>query len=389
MASSSRRVSKGSAKPPVFHTPIRKRQKKKTKAELLLEATERHTEKIRNTPTFDRYGREHREGTPIGSGDKQWRLQHGIGAKYSPKTPFLGIGISRDSFLPNECRVNDRMAMRMTPRSAKLSNEQIAFAKKYRFWTDSDWMLKFKMVCKRVAPIEILGLSKNLGIELRPLIYKRAGYTLQDKRAANAHFGGSTREQMLRAQLWQGDITASASDVFYFPSYKLIDKTAPSVLYGSNGPEYWKAKYDAELELDRQEAAPRVPHWSENLEMPQTMGTPNVEAQIPTAPAFSFGSSDRPPINGAQGGKGVNPPIYNVKIHNDPQFLPRYKTFGAKYRSMGYGENERRAKSRVPKSTEWGAEYKQKTEKVKNPARFGKLLAPKNTLPYAKYKLFG
>ena len=127
---------------------------------------------------------------------------------------------------------------------------------------------------------------------------------------------------------------------------------------------------------------------SQNLEMPQTMGTPNVEAGIPTAPAFSFGTSKRPPINGAQG-KGVNPPIYNVLIHNDPQFLPRYKTFGSKYRSMGYGERERRATSRVPKSTEWGPEYQPKTGKVKNPARFGKLLAPKNSLPYSKYKLFG
>ena len=137
--------------------------------------------------------------------------------------------------------------------------------------------------------------------------------------------------------------------------------------------------------IEQQEAAPREPHWSEQLEMPQTMGTPNIE--VPTAPAFTFGTSERPPINGAQG-KGVNPPIYNVLFHNDPRYLPRYTTFGAKYRSMGYGEKDRQ-KSRVPKSKEWGPIYEPKTEKVLNPARFGKLLAPKNSLPYSKYKLFG
>ena len=390
MGDSVRRLSKGSKKQAMVITPVNRktsmRKKKiKTKQELFEEASERRIEMIRQTPMYDRFGREYKDGTPLGSGDKQWRMQYGIGAKYSPKTPLLGIGIARDSFLPSECRVNEKAAMRNTPRSTKLTKEQKEFAKENGYDSNEEFMTQFRLVCKRVAPIETLGMTKELNLQLRPLIYKRAGYALQDKRASNAHFGYSTREQMLKSQLWQGDIQASASDVFYFPSYKLLDKRQPSFLYGTKGPDYWKAKHEAEEQKWHEDGAPREPHWSEHTEMPKTIGTVNFDARVPTAPSFSFGASKRPLIGG---GGSMNPPIYNVHIENDPNFLPRYKTFGERYRSMGYGEKER-TKSRVPKSTEWGPVYVPKTGKTLNPARFGKLLAPKNSLPYSHYKLYG
>jgi hypothetical protein len=57
-------------------------------------------EHIRQNPRLDRYGRPIVDGTPLGSGDKSWRLHYGFAGYESVKTPILGIGIPRDSFLP-------------------------------------------------------------------------------------------------------------------------------------------------------------------------------------------------------------------------------------------------------------------------------------------------
>jgi len=351
--------------------------------------TEEKLDKIRRTPVIDRYGRAHYNGTPIGSGDKAWRLQHGIGAKYSRQCSMLGIGISRDSFLPSECKVNDKSAMRDTPRSTKLSNETYKWARKYGFDKNEQFMKQLRFVQKRVVsvdnlPVELTELQKQ---ELFQCVYKIANYSLQDKRQPAPPMGTATREQMLKAQLWLGDISASSSDVFYFPSYKATDKRLPRTVFGPPNQQDWIMKRKKEEARSKEEASARTPHWSENTEMPQTMGTPNVDARIPTAPAFTFGTSERPPINGAQA--LVSPPIYNVPFENDPRFLPRYKTFGANYRSMGYGEQSKnRTKSRRPKSTEWGAPMPEPhVGKVKSPTRFGLILTPK--VSYAKYKLFG
>ena len=81
-------------------------------------------EQIRQTPQTDRYGRPVVDGSPIGNGDSNWRLHYGVGGYSGVHTPMLGIGISRDSFLPTECRENEKNAQRVldvakhTPRSS-------------------------------------------------------------------------------------------------------------------------------------------------------------------------------------------------------------------------------------------------------------------------------
>ena len=402
-----RRVSKGSIKSsrPLIslaagstsvhartHPQQKNKKENKTRDELFEEQTERRIEAIRRTPVIDRFGRAHSAGTPLGIGDKQWRRQHGIGAKYSPKPPFLGIGISRDSFLPSECKLNEKRAMRTTPRSSKLPQEVRRWATRAKGsgWQQHDKAFDsaLRLVAKRVAGIDSLfefGITPEQAQELRPLIYKFASYSLLDRRPPNAHFGHATREQMLKSQLWQGDITTSASDVFYFPSYKLVDPTPISpMLGGGPDPGEWRRKRAAEAAREAEAAAPREAHWSEHTEMPRTFGVANFDARVRTAPKFSFGTSQRPPINGAQ--STVNPPIGNVPFTGDPRFLPRYKTFGAKYQSFGPKEP---TKSLRPKTDEWGAPLKPRPAKMKNPARFGVILAPKNSCPYSVYKMYG
>lgn len=347
--------------------------------------TEEMLEKIRLTPIYDRYGRPHFEGTPIGSGDRSWRRQHGIGAKYSRQCSLQGIGITRDSFLPSECRINEQMAMRDTPRSTKLSNETKAWAKKHNFFKNEHFMKKLRFVQKRVKSVDTLpNLTKEQKEELFDCIYKVANYSLLDKRQKKPPIGTSTREKMAKAQNWQGDTSGSSTDVFYYPTFKLTDKQEPRTVFGPSNQEEWKRKRYEEDRLSKEKAAPRKPHWSENVEMPQTMGTPNFDARIPTAPAFTFGTSERPPISNKD--KTLNPPIYNVHIENDPLFLPRYKTFGSKYRSMGYAQRDG-TKTRRPKSLEWGAPMPITGETPKNPTRYGLILTPK--VSYSQYKLYG
>ena len=392
-----RKLSKSSIKPPVLITsPIKTASSaaaaaaaphlSKT-AEQRNQETEEMLQTIRETPIYDRYGRAHYNGTPIGSGDKQWRKQHGIGAKYSRQCSMLGIGITRDSFLPSECRINEQSALRETPRSSKITNETLNWAKKYNFHTDKKFMKQLSMVQKRVLQAEDLPIELSLQQreELFHCIYKISNYALLDKRQPCPPMGTSTREQMSKAQNWQGDTAASASDVFYFPTFKSVDKCEPRTVFGPNNQMEWIEKQRILEEKSKEQAEAREPHWSENTEMPQTMGTPNFDARIPTAPAFSFGVSERPPLSTKD--PKMNPPIYNVHIQNDPQFLPRYKTFGAGYRSMGYAEKDR-TKTLRPKSQVWGAPMPEiNHEKIKSPVRFGLIISPK--VPYGKYKLFG
>lgn len=109
----------------------------------------------------------HTEPSCIGSGDRSWRRQHGIGAKYSRQCSLQGVGITRDSFLPSECRINEQMAMRDTPRSTKLSNETKAWAKKHNFFKNEHFMEKLRFVQKRVKSVDTLpNLTKEQKEEL-------------------------------------------------------------------------------------------------------------------------------------------------------------------------------------------------------------------------------
>ena len=110
------------------------KQKKKSKIEqraaALEQKAEARIEYIRQNPRLDRYGRPIVDGTPLGSGDKSWRLHYGFAGYESAKTPILGIGIPRDSFLPQECRENEKNAFRDSPRSSKLTKEIKKWARK-------------------------------------------------------------------------------------------------------------------------------------------------------------------------------------------------------------------------------------------------------------------
>ena len=205
-----RKLSKSSIKPAAViaapalaPSPI---ELSKTSSHDRMRETERKLEKIRSTPVYDRYGRAHFEGTPIGSGDKAWRLQHGSGAKYSRQCSLQGVGISRDSFLPSECKVNERTAMSTTPRSNKLSKEVKDWAKKYKYTNDAAFMKKLRLVQKRVVSCDVLpNITDEQKQELFDCIYKIANYALLDKRQAAPPMGTSTREQMAAAQNWQGE----------------------------------------------------------------------------------------------------------------------------------------------------------------------------------------
>ena len=162
---------------------------------------------IRKNPRLDKYGRPIPDGSPIGMGDKNWIKNYGIGGYSSVKTPILGVGIPRDSYLPRECRENEKNALRVlrsadehTPRSTKLTKEIKKWAKKNYLHENNAFMAQLIQVSKRVKPISSLqrppyNISLENLSELHPLIYKFANYSLQDKRQINAHFGGSTREQ--------------------------------------------------------------------------------------------------------------------------------------------------------------------------------------------------
>lgn len=199
---------------------------------------ERRMAKLRNNPLQDKYGRPIAEGSPIGAGDKNWIKNYGVGGTSSAKTPILGIGIARDSYLPQSYIDNERNARRVsivenhTPRSTKLTREVKHWANKYKLDADPEFMSRLIQVTKRVKPLEYLRIPSELLSELKPMIYKFSSFNLQDKRQANAHFGHSTREQMSRAQLFEsmkGESTCESTEATYDVKYTLTDKSEPSV----------------------------------------------------------------------------------------------------------------------------------------------------------------
>jgi hypothetical protein len=332
------------------------------------------------------YGRPVVDGSPIGNGDSNWRAIYGVGGHSGVHTPMLGIGISRDSFLPMECRENEKNAQRVlqpelhTPRTTKLSKEVKRWLKKYGLDNDALFRSKLIMVCKKVKNIESLKLPDDIAAELKPLIFKFADYSLLDKRHANAHFGVSTREQMTNAQLWScmGDPGGNKSDASYHVKYTATDKRhpCPPMLMASREQDL-KARLWGNMGTG--EAATEATY------------NPNYAAVEGRVPSSHFGNSLRPPVQNVTGAQDA--PIYMINIPGPPSQpdLPRYKTFGVKYQSMGKGERDRQ-KSRCPKSTEWGAPLGPKKKKERNPLRFGQNLdLGKNTRAkkYSSYKLYG
>ena len=369
----------------LLHASGRRLSSSELKAMAREKEVESRIEYIRQNPRLDRYGRPVPDGTPLGSGDASWRRQYGVGALYSPMTPMLGIGISRDSFLPDSVRFNNKMAMRDTPRSSKLTKEVKAWAIKHAVNKDPDIMKSLRMVRKKVMPINKLismGISKEAVDELHPMIFKFSNYALLDKRNANAHFGYSTREQMTKSQMWSsmsGTGCGNSTEATYYPNYDFMDKRLPR-----------PASLTATREQDT-----RSRLWKGGTGISETDAfyMPDRSILYPREPAFSFGASDRPSVQHVTGAQDA--PIYMVTTPGPPNRpdLPQYRTFGIKYKSMGLGERDR-TKSRRPKPTEWGAPLQPKSFK-KNPVRFGlhipprqsngKLLKPR----YQDYKLFG
>ena len=276
---------------------------------------------------------------------------------------MLGIGISRDSFLPNECKENEKIAQRVldiekhTPRSSKLSKEVLKWLKKYGLDNDRLFRGKLIQVCKKVKAIETLKLPPDQAAELKPMIFKFSNYSLLDKRHANAHFGVATREEMTHAQLWScmGDPGGNKSSASYVLNYKWTDKrqSRPPMLMATR-------EQDLKARL-----------WG-------NMGTGESATEATYNPDYSkieprtcsphFGTSLRPPVQNVTGAQDA--PIYMVNIPGPPSQpdLPRYRTFGASYQSMGKGEKDR-MKSRVPKSKEWGPPLPKKTGPVRSPVR--------------------
>jgi hypothetical protein len=362
----------------------KKLNKHERKVAMLNKKVADRIELIRQTPQTDRYGRPVVDGSPIGNGDANWRLHYGVGGYSGVHTPMLGIGISRDSFLPAECRINEKNAERIlkpekhTPRSTRLTKEVKDWVKKYGLGKDKMFMTKLIMVTNRVKSIETLKLPEDVAKELRPLIFKFAGYEILDKRHPNAHFGYSTREQMTNAQLWScmGDPGGNKSSASYIPNYTLTDKRQPR-------PPILTATREQDLkarlwgDMGTGEAATEATYFPNYKVIDKRVASPH------------FGTSLRPPVQIVTGAQDA--PIYMVNIPGPPSQpdLPRYRTFGAKYRSMGYGEKDT-TKSRVPKSKEWGAPIPKRVGKKLNPARFGLHLAPKTSpLLYQQYKLYG
>ena len=197
---------------------------------------------IRNNPRHDRYGRPVPDGSPIGMGDRNWLKHYGIGGHSSVKTPILGIGVARDSYLQSSYRENEKLAKRIlqvdkhTPRSTKITTEIKKWVQQHHLNCDAPFMAQLIQVSKRVKPISSLQRAPfNIPIEclkeLQPLVYKFANYALLDARQMNAHFGVSTREQMAKAQLFKsmGVLPEGACEVTYTPKYKAFDKLEPRV----------------------------------------------------------------------------------------------------------------------------------------------------------------
>ena len=340
---------------------------------MLKKKAEDRIEFIRQNPQKDRYGRPVVDGTPLGSGDASWRLHYGFAGYESSKCVMLGIGIPRDSFLPQECRNNEKNALRDTPRSSKITKEVKKWAIKHKLYHKPVFMKKLRMVHKRVYPIESLKLPQYMLDELKPMIYRFSSYKLLDKREPNAHFGSSTRVQMTQATLWKcmGDPgNASACKTTYRPKYKYLDEQRPRThmgtstreqmtkaqmwaSFGGTGEASTEATYDRNFSLvDRRQ------------------------------PAVHFGTAKRPSPLIRTGAHDA--PIYMVQMENHPQYLPRYKTFGAKYKSFG-PRPEERSKSRVPKPTEWGPPPPKPGEINLDPMRYGM----NKNLKYSQYKFRG
>ena len=363
---------------PIKKTPNGKRRLSRVerRAIALEEKAEARIEHIRQNPRLDRYGRPVVDGTPLGSGDKSWRLHYGFAGYESAKTPILGIGIPRDSFLPQECRDNEKNAFRDTPRSSKLTKEIKKWAKKYKFDKDPDFMKNLRMVRKRVQNIKTLKLSKQLESELKPMIFKFASYKLLDKRNPNAHFGSSTRVQMTNATLWNsmGDPGGeSACNTTYRPNYTFMDEQRPRTPFGTASREQMtKAQLWAAMGLTGEASTEAT--YDKNYSLTD-------ERQ----PAFSFGVSARPsPVlkTGAH-----EAPIYMVPIEKTPKFC-KYFEHGPKFQSFG---PKKRTKPRIKKPTEWGPPPPKKGEVLKlNPTRYGKYLATKKQpLQYRHYRYWG
>ena len=325
----------------------------------------------------DKYGRVIALGTPLGCADKAWRSHYGIGGKDSKKTSLLGENMGRDSFLPLECKLNEKRAVRDTPRSSKLTKEILKWAERRGYTSNDAFMQKLRRCAKRVQPLETLGISQREVNELRPLIYKRASYSLLDKTSPAPHFTTSTREQMTKATLWSGDSGTPATDAFYFPDYSPVDPRVKVPPMSVTTREQMQAS-----QMWRGVGATKPNPIAYN---------PSFKLLDARQPAFSFGTSERPEI--FQKNTDV---LYNVPIENDPRFLKRYKTFGAKYQSFG---PRRPTKSRMHKkecadaansscspspSTEGGEGH---TQKRQQPTRFGLVLSP--SLKYHQYKLYG
>ena len=154
---------------------------------------------------------------------------------------------------------------------------------------------------------------------------------------------------MTHAQLWScmGDPGGNKSSASYVLNYKWTDKrqSRPPMLMATR-------EQDLKARL-----------WG-------NMGTGESATEATYNPDYSkieprtcsphFGTSLRPPVQNVTGAQDA--PIYMVNIPGPPSQpdLPRYRTFGASYQSMGKGEKDR-TKSRVPKSKEWGPPLPKKT----------------------------
>ncbi len=341
----------------------------------------KHSFKEDVSDTYDRFGRLVSKGTPIGVGDTSWVRNYGFGS--GPKAPLLGIGISRDSFLSSECKRNEKLAGSNDERDNKLPLEIINWCKDHDLDIKRGSMFREKLlpVAKRTKSLETLNLHPDLLDELRPLIYKRAAFTLQDKRQPNAHFGTSTREQAQKSQMWRGVVSKSEVEVTYNPSFKTQDARSPAHSFGTGLREgrgsirarkisFFESNSSQTSENAGKETLSSAMNQTELKEDGSTMGKANYLSSIPTQPKFSFGTSKRPPINGIT---KESPPIYNVIM----------KSKGVPTTSFGPRE---RTKSRVPKSSEWGAPLQPRGPKKFVPTRFGLVLAK---VPYSSYKLYG
>ena len=162
-------------------SPEKKRQQ-------LEEKLEKRLAYIRHNPLTDRYGRAVVDGSPIGQGDANWSKHYGVGGHSSIKTPILGIGVARDSYLPSSYRDNEKKALRVldvdkhTPRSTKLTREVRHWAIKHHLHNNTEFMTKLVQVTNRVKPLKYLGLQPKWLAELKPMIFKFANFSLQDAR---------------------------------------------------------------------------------------------------------------------------------------------------------------------------------------------------------------